>query len=171
MVAYRGVEFVEALNIERMEAAGSRPVRQDGRGSPPRCEPPQPRQLPLLRSCWSGRSRIHVRGKRCARRELHLDSARHRRVCGSAMPRVGIRFLFLVQQRQAEQEVRNPRRPPSVGTQCSRGRRHAPDLAHLGGGYLQQPCCFAHTATFIQRSADAIDLERRRPRPAQALTG
>jgi hypothetical protein len=29
--------------------------------------------------------------------------------------------------------IRNPCGPPSVGTQCSRGRRHAPHQGHLGG--------------------------------------
>jgi hypothetical protein len=91
---------------------------------------------------------LGLSGNRC-----HCLSARQ---CNIACP-------FLTEK----QRVRNT---DSWKSAC-RGRRHPPDLAHLGGTHLQQPRSLAHTATFIQRSADAIDLERRRPWPAKALAG
>ena len=66
---------------------------------------------------------------------------------------------------------RNPSCGISRGADRSSRRRHAPDLAYLGGGYLQQPCRLSHATTFIQCRTDALHLERRRPRPAQALAG
>ena len=57
------------------------------------------------------------------------------------------------------------------GMQTYRGRRHAPHLADLGGGHLQQPRRLSHPTTFIQCQTNALQLERRRSRPAQALAG